>query len=64
MLFRSAYGTALTLRDKPEVEEGYEFLGWFGFPEDSKMPAADLTITGTIKAKEFISTVSMSSIHW
>ena len=48
-----AYGTELTIREEPAAPEGFEFSGWLGVPEDGKMPAADLTITGSFIPKEY-----------
>ena len=40
------YGYDLYAENNP-VKEGYTFSGWSGFPDDMKMPAHDLTITGS-----------------
>ena len=45
-----AYGSAITLRDKP-TKEGYTFLGWSEAPET--MPANDVTITGEYKVNTY-----------
>ena len=40
------YGWDIYAENNP-TREGYTFSGWSGFPENMKMPARDLTITGT-----------------
>ena len=42
----TAYGTVIAAPDAGE-KAGYTFSGWNGIPADGKMPANDLTVTGT-----------------
>jgi uncharacterized repeat protein (TIGR02543 family) len=40
------YGATIVPIDAP-TKEGYTFSGWTGLPEDLRMPAKDVTVTGT-----------------
>ena len=48
--FEIEYGTAITPEAVP-IKEGYTFSGWSEIP--SKMPAHDVTITGTFSVNKF-----------
>ena len=37
------------------TKAGYTFTGWDGIPEDSKMPAYDLTVTALFKENKYVS---------